>query len=125
MLTNVKKFKSISFSVRVYHFSCISFKNLQEILMGCGRSFQQKVSLLSLRKTLREANFGTDKENPLMRQAQGLQLSFFIFSHLHMLRLHLTTLFCGLRDVLCGCTNPFILCLKCENSFPLFKPRQI
>lgn len=87
--------------------------------MGCGRSLQQNVSPLSLRKTLKEANFGSDKDSPLLRLAQGLQLSLSGFSHLRGLWLHLTTLFCRLIDVYCGCTNPFIVCLECEHSFIL------
>lgn len=69
---NIKKIdsrflKNIPFKVRVYHANCIISKNLHEILMGCGRSFQQKVALLSLIETLKEANLGADKANHLLR----------------------------------------------------------
>lgn len=51
--------------------------------MISGRSFQQNVTLLSLRKTLKEAEFGADKANALMKMAPVPQLPPFS-SHLHM-----------------------------------------
>lgn len=90
-------------------------ETFQEILMWYGWSFQQKVSLL--RKTWKEANSGTDKENPFGKLAQGPWLSFPLFSYLQMLQLHVTPLFCGLMAVLCGCPTPLILCLKFEKFF--------
>ena len=55
-------------------------ETFQDSLMGCGWSFQ-----LSLRKTWKEADSGTDKENPFRRLVQGPQLPFPLFSHLQML----------------------------------------
>ena len=50
-------------------------ETFQDSLMGCGWSFQ-----LSLRKTWKEADSGTDKENPFRRLVQGPQLPFPLFS---------------------------------------------
>lgn len=83
--------------------------------MGCSRSVQQEVSLLSLRKTSREANFHTDKENLLMKLSLGPQLSFF-FSHLRMLWLYLMVLFCGLMAE--GAPIPLFYASSVKILFP-------
>lgn len=93
-------------------------ETFQDSLMGCGWSFQ-----LSLRKTWKEAESGTDKENPFRRLVQGPRLPFPLFSHLQMLQLRLAPLSCGLITVLYGCPTPFMSGLMFEKNFFLISAK--
>lgn len=68
-------------------------ETFQDSLMGVAGHFSYHSE-----KTWKEAESGTDKENPFRRLVQGPRLPFPLFSHLQMLQLRLAPLSCGLHN---------------------------